>query len=224
MLNGLRFSARHSGPKSDIIYLGSEFCPNLLPGPAEFGRALKLFKKRAVLVTPFLTDRRFRNIEAIIRGYSGAEDPLEIVANDLGLIHLVRKKYAAKVRLSLGRILSHALRSSGGAFMEKFFAENRISRIEADSADLLDCYGRFPGLSCSYHIPYSYMGVTRFCPWEKRWVEEKCRFTCLGGGRKLTSRLLPQPLYLMHSGYFIHGSMPPGNRGIDRIVYPPSGL
>ena len=222
ILNGRRFSARHSVPEIDVIYLGSEFCPNLLPGPVEFGRALKLFKKRVVLATPFLTDRRFGNIEAIIRKYSSEETPLEIVANDLGLIHLVRQKYAPRARVALGRILGHALRSSGDAFLEKFFAENRVFRVETDSPDLLARYERFPGLSHTYHIPYSYMGVTRFCPWERHWVEEKCRYACLGRAKKLTSSLIPRPLHLMSSGYFARGPMPPRNRGIDRIVYQPS--
>ncbi len=221
LLNGRRFSARYSGPKADLIYLGSEFCQNLLPGPAEFGRALKLFKKRVILVTPFMTDPFIRKAEAVIREYAAVDERLEIVANDLGLIHLVRQKYAAKVQLSLGRVLGHALKSSGCAFMTKFFAENGITRLEADSRELLDDYGRFPRLSRSYHIPYSYMGITRFCPWEKIWTGEKCGFTCLGGGKKLSSGLLPRPLHLINSGYFAPGIRPAGNWQIDRIVYQP---
>lgn len=223
ILNGRHFSSRYSGLKNDLVYLGGEFCQNLLPGPEEFGRALKTFKKRVVLVTPFLTDRLFKSIEAIIRKYSGGDGPLEIVANDIGLIHRVREKYASKARLSLGRILGNMLlKSSREAFIAKFLAENGITRIEADSAELLDRYGRLGGLSFTYHIPYSYLAVTRFCPWEKHWVDEKCRYTCLGAARKLTSRLIPRPLHLINCGYFADGGKPARNGNIDRIVYQPS--
>ncbi|MCX5785596.1 MAG: hypothetical protein NTX59_07895 [Elusimicrobia bacterium] len=222
ILNGRRFFARYSGLKNDLIYLGSEFCRNLLPGPEEFGRALKTFKKRVVLVTPFLTDRSFRGIEAIIRKYSGRDGRLEIVANDLGLIHLIREKYSSKAQISLGRILGNVLKSSRDAFIARFLAENGITRIEADSTDLPVRYGRFEGVSCTYHIPYSYMAVTRFCPWEKHWVDQKCRYTCFGAGKKLTSRLMPGPLRLLNCGYFMDGGKPVKNGNIDRIVYQPS--
>jgi hypothetical protein len=208
--------------KTDLVYLGSEFCPNLLPGPAEFGLALKTFKKRVVLVTPFLTDRAFKGIEAIIKKYSGRKEKLEIVANDLGLIHLVGKKYSSVARLSLGRVLGNLLKSSSDGFLVKFLSENKITRLETDSAELPERYGRLPGLSFTYHMPYSYMAVTRFCPWEKRWVDEKCRYTCLAGGKKLSSRLLPAPLHLISSGYFAAGGKPPKNGKIDRIIYQPS--
>ena len=80
VLNGRPLSEQYSGLKADLVYLGSEFCQNLLPGPAEFGRALKLFRRPVVLATPLLTDELFRNIEAVIRARGGSGGPLEIVA------------------------------------------------------------------------------------------------------------------------------------------------
>jgi len=222
ILNGKRLSGKYSGLKSDLIYLGSEFCQNLLPGPEEFGRALKAFKKPVVLVTPFMSDRLLKNIETIILKYSGRDNKLEIVANDLGLIDLVRNKYASKAQISLGRILCDTLKSSGDTFIAKYLAENGITRIEADSPDVASRYGQFGGVSCTYHIPYSYMGVTRFCPWEKCWVDKKCRYSCLGADKKLTSRLIPQPLHLIGCGYFVSGGKPAKTRNIDRIIYQPS--
>lgn len=221
ILNGRSSPARYAALKADLVYLGSEFCQNLLPRPEDFSRAVKVFKKRVVLVTPFLTDRCFRDIEKILRAHSGGEK-LEIVANDLGLIDLVRKKYASKASLSLGRILGNLMKSSSAEFMTGFLAGHGIKRAEADSPEQADRCGRFGGVACTYHIPYSYVAVTRFCPWEKHWVEENCRYTCQAGGKKLTSRLMPRPLLLMNCAYFTDGGKPAGNANIDRIVYQPS--
>ena len=220
-MNGRSSPERYSALKADLVYLGSEFCPNLLPRPADFSRAVKVFKKSVVLVTPFLTDRHFGDIEKIIKAHSGG-DKLEIVANDLGLIHLVRKKHASRARISLGRILGDMLKSSSAAFMTRVLSGNGIKRVEADSRDLAARCGQFGGVSCTYHIPYSYMAVTRFCPWEKQWVQKKCGYTCQAGGKKLTSRLIPRPLLLMNCGYFTDGGKPVKNGNIDRIVYQPS--
>ena len=221
LLNGRPMSEKYSGLKAGLIYLGSEFCQNLLPGPEEFGRALKVFRKPVVLATPLLTDGLFGNIETIIRKYAGKKERLEIVANDLGLIRLVAKKYASKTRLSLGRILGDFLSSAPDAFLEKFFAENGITRVEADSQDMLSRYSRLKKLSCTCHIPWSHMAVTRYCPWEKHWVSEKCRHTCLGKSKKLTEARLRRPLRLINCGYFVESGELPKIGKMDRIVYSP---
>jgi len=222
MINGRPLSEKPSGAKADFVYLGSEFCQNLLPGPAEFGRALKAFGKPVVLVTPFLTDSLFGNIEAILRKYADKKNKLEIVANDLGLIHLAAKKYPLVTKLSLGRLLGDFLKTATDAFLQKFFSEHGISGIEADSPELLRRYSRLQNLSFTYHIPYAHMAVTRYCPWENHWTGEKCRYTCLGKSKKLDEKRLRRPLRLVNCGYFIEDGKIPKSGRIDRIVYSPS--
>lgn len=222
MINGRPLSEKPSGAKSDFVYLGSEFCQNLLPGPAEFGRALKTFGKPIVLVTPFLTDSLFGNIEAIIRKYADKMKKLEIVANDLGLLHLAAKKYSEVTKLSLGRLLGDFLKTAADPFLEKFLSKHGVSRIEADSPELLRRYSSLQNLSITYHIPYSHMAVTRYCPWENHWTGEKCRYTCLGKSKKLEEKRLRRPLRLVNCGYFIEDGKIPKSGRIDRIVYSPS--
>ena len=219
ILNGRILPEKYSGLKSDLLYLGSEFCQNLLPGPAQFGRALETFKKPVILATPFLTDSSFPDIEAIIRKYGTRKNKLEIVANDLGLIHLVTEKYAAKVRVSLGRVLGDFLKSAPDAFLEKFLAANGITRIEADSAELLARYSAFKGLSFSSHFPYAHVSVTRYCPWEEHWTGEKCGHACLGKSKELASARLRLPLRLISCGYFVDGGKLPRSFKPDRTVY-----
>lgn len=222
ILNGRPLPGKNPGLKADLIYLGSEFCQNLLPGPAEFGRALKIFKKPVALLTPFLTDELFPDIETIIKKHAGKKNRLEIVANDLGLVHLAAKKYSAVTSLSLGRLLADFLSPAADSFLEKFFSKNGINRVETDSPELLHRYSRLKGLSYTYHIPYTHMAVTRYCPWENHWVGEGCRHACLGKSKKLSEPRLRQPLRLMNCGYFAENGKLPKSGLIDRIVYAPS--
>lgn len=206
------------GVKTDIFYFGSEFCQNLLPTPAQFKKARALAGRPVALSTPLLTGDALKAVEAVLRAHPAGKEKLEVVANDLGLIHLAAKKYSGKVSLSLGRVLASYLKSSPDPFLEKFFNENGISRVEADRPDLVRRFSRIPDLSFSYHAPYAFAGVTRFCPWERLWTGKKCGFSCLRGARKLQTRLLPETLYLVNAGYFTAGEKPGGGR-IDRLVY-----
>lgn len=209
------------GVRACAVYLGSEFCENLLPAPAQLKKAAALPGRRAVLVTPLLTEPSLKKVELLIKTWPAARGKLEIVANDIGLVHLAAKKYGAKVSLTAGRVLAGMLRNSPDAFVEKFIAEHGIARVETDRAEIAGRFTRF-GLPLSFHAPYAVAGLTRFCPWERRWTGGRCRFSCRKGPRPLKSRLLPEPLYLNAAGYFTAGKKP-GGRNIDRVVYDPAG-
>ncbi len=172
-----------------------------------------------MLATPFLTDASFADIETIIRRYGTRKNKLEIVANDLGLIHLVAGKYASRTRLSLGRVLGDFLKNAPDAFLKAFLAGSGITRVEADSADLLTRYSVFENLSYTSHLPYAHMSVTRFCPWEKRWTGKKCGHTCRGKSKELTDARLRRPLRLINCGYFTDCRKLPDNIKTDRTVY-----
>lgn len=222
MFNGKRF-APSGGIKGDLVYLGSEFCPNLLPTPAAFGRARRLFKRRVVLVTPFLTDKHLPAVEAVMKEYGSAGEKLEVAANDLGLVELAARRYAGKVSVTAGRVLTRELSWSSDDFLRRFLPANGIGRVEADSREMLDRYLRVGGLSITCHVPYAFAAVTRFCPWEKRWVDEKCGFSCLGRCREISGRTMPRPLRLMDCGYFTRGAVTLKDCRTDRVVYRPSG-
>lgn len=209
------------GVRAGLVYLGSEFCENLLPKPAQFRKAAAPPGRRVVLVTPFLTEPSLKAVERLIQSRPAGSGRLELVANDLGLVRLAAKKYRGRVALSLGRVLAGLLRNSPDDFIERFIAEHGVERVEADRPDIAARWARF-GLPVSFHAPYAAAGLTRFCPWERRWTGGRCRFSCRRGPRALKSRLLPEPLYLSTAGYFTAGEKP-GGRNIDRLVYDPAG-
>lgn len=74
---------------------------------ADFGAAAERFWGRVVLATPLLTDAAFDDEERIISSFSSAADRLEVVINDLGLLHTVKRRYARRVDATLGRVLAH---------------------------------------------------------------------------------------------------------------------
>ena len=200
-----------------MVYFGSEFCQNLLPTPAQFKRARALAGRPVALATPLLTGNALAAVEAVLRAHPAGQGRLEVVANDFGLIHLAAGKYADRVSLSVGRVLAGYLKSSPNPFLAKFFREHGISKLEADRATTVERFSRSCRPSFNYHAAYTCAGVTRFCPWEKLWTGERCRYSCQRGARKLESRLLPETLYLVNAAYFTAGVKPGGGR-IDRLV------
>ena len=202
-----------------LLYLGDEFCQNLMPSTEDFEQALKKFKGCVVLVTPVLTDEVFDEVERIIKKFASPKNKLEIVANDLGLLHTVRKKYCARVNVTLGRVLGHRVKVMPEGFAGKFLKEHGVSRVEIDDPSLVRRFAPF-GIKLSFHTPFRYISVTRFCPWEKHWPES-CNYACLGKIIKLEHRTLPQPLFLKGSSYSVKTSRAPSHPMIDRLVKEP---
>lgn len=222
MLNGRRLPPA-GVVKSGLVYLGSEFCPNLMPTAAGFARARRLFGKPVVLVTPILSDKGLAAAEAVIKKHASRGERLEVVVNDLGLAARARG-YGAAVSITAGRVLLRSLSSSPDDFLRRFLAGNGVTRLEADSPALLARWLRLGVGPVSYHMPRAFAAVTRFCPWEKRWVDEKCGFSCLGRCAELAGAGLPAPLLLADCGYCVRNADTLKNCRADRLVYRPEGF
>lgn len=200
------------------LYLGDEFCQNLLPSAEDLGLALEAFKGRAVLATPLLTDEVFDRVETLLRKFSTARRPLEVVVNDPGLLHTLRGG-SLPARVSLGRVLGHRVKVMPPAFARAFLKKHRVERVELDDPALP---GRFEGfgLKVSFHTSFRYLSVTRFCPWELHWPGP-CGLACLGRTRRLEHPRLPAPLLLTGQAYGIRGRGAPEDGAIDRVVREP---
>lgn len=201
------------------LYLGDEFCQNLLPSAEDLGLALETFKGRAALVTPLLTDEVFDAVELLLRRFSSQKWKLEVVANDLGLLHTLRGAYARRVTVSLGRVLGHRVKVMPPGFAARFLRKHRVARVELDEPALLDRFAGF-GLKVSFHTSFRYISVTRFCPWELHWPGP-CGLACLGKARRLEHPRLPRPLLLRGQAYGIRGGAAPRHPLIDRVVTEP---
>lgn len=214
---------RKAGPAAlrgyDTLYLGDEFCQNLLPSAGDLGLALETFKGRAALVTPLLTDEVFDGVETLLRRFSSTKRRLEVVVNDLGLLHTLRGAYARRVSVSLGRVLGHRVKVMPPGFAAGFLKKHRVVRVELDDPALLPRFAVF-GPKVSFHPAFRYISVTRFCPWELHWPGP-CGLACLGRARRLDHPRLPQPLLLKGQAYGICGGAVPRHPLIDRVVTEP---
>lgn len=200
-----------------LLYLGDEFCEQLMPEQRDLERALEIFPGRVVLVTPLLTDTGIDALERLIIRCSSAKARLEIVVNDLGFLHLIRKSYSRRVRVTLGRIFGHRMKVMPHGFAAQFLKKHAVGRIELDDPALPDRFERYKGLKLSFHSPFRYLSGTRFCPWERHWPGP-CSATCGGKMVRISHPRLPETLLLKGCSYGIRTAGVPGHPMIDRIV------
>ncbi|MCM2266138.1 MAG: hypothetical protein NDI60_00030 [Elusimicrobiales bacterium] len=197
------------------VVIGSEFCSGLLPAPAQARALRQAFKGKIVLATTLLTQAALEKAIALVKIISTG-GPAGVIANDLGLLEALRARKKSPP-VNCGRILAHRVKIMPEAYAKDFLARYRIAGFEADDAAILKRLEPY-GLPFSWHYPFRYATVTRFCPWENRWAEG-CGRSCLGRARKLTSPRLPGPLWLRGCAYFVKGNAP--RRGSARSVYTP---
>lgn len=197
------------------LMVGSEFCAGLLPSVSEAAAVRRVYKGKIILATPLLTDAALRGVKKILRVLA-ADGPAEVIANDLGLLEAMRRR-ASGVKVSCGRILAHRVKIMPAEYARKFLERYGVAGFEIDDPSVL---GRLKpyGLPFSWHYPYRYATVTRFCPWENRWSAD-CGGSCRGRARKLTSPRVPKPLWLRGCGYFIKVQRPA--KGFARLVHTP---
>lgn len=214
----LRAAAPAALRKYGLLYLGDEFCQNLAPSPEDFALALRKFPGRVVLVTPLLTDAAFDNAEEILKAHSSARR-LEIVVNDLGLLHTLKTRYSRRALVSLGRVFAHRVKVMPRSFAAGFLKKYNVKRVELDDPALLP---RFEGLGLkfSFHTGFRYVSVTRFCPWEQHWPGT-CGYACAGRVKKLEHSRLPAPLLLKGQSYGLKTGEAPRHPAIDRTVREP---
>lgn len=138
-----------------------------LPAPEEALAAAAAFEGKLILAMPLLTEAGLAAVKKILRAFGGKRR-LEVIANDLGLMEFLRGNYKGAVEISCGRILTHRVRIMPGEYAEKFLARYGVKTFEVDDASVLERLKLF-GLALSWHYPFRYATVTRFCPWEDRW-------------------------------------------------------
>ncbi|MFA6030841.1 MAG: hypothetical protein WC969_13365 [Elusimicrobiota bacterium] len=211
----LRLAAR---PGYGTLVLGSEFCERLLPDAREFAAFRDLFPGRLALATPLLTDDGLDRVRELLRLGTAGGRRLEVVANDLGLLEVLRAGFRRGVEVSCGRVLANRVRIMPREYARGFLARYKVARIEADDAGALARLKAL-GPEISWHHPFRYATLTRFCPWEKRWAFA-CARSCRGKATPLSSPRVPETLWLRGPAYFVKGQGP--RRDAARCVFTPS--
>lgn len=211
----------------DSVYIGAEFCENLLPAPAELLRQAKFFLKlgkRVRVLTPLLTETGLARFKACLKALAPLSGDLEATVNDLGAAALARRT-APGITLSLGRLLyddvflfkKDILRLVSPESLE-FLAELGISRFEISSA------GRFPAtnfadkavkpllkkFSLSVYYPYLNLSTARACmtgmtpaPAGEAFTGVKCRRECFVSSFKVEHPLIREELLVRGNTVFL---------------------
>jgi len=190
------------------LYLGSEFCEQLLPSVHTLKAGLCRAQEsglKCVLLTPIASPQCIRSLADLL---PLLPDGAEIIVNDWGVAYFIREHFPA-LRAIAGRILCRMIkdpRLRGGdwapqcglgvesARFQALLKRLGFSHVEMDVPIFAES-GVFSGLPMrkSVHLPFSYIAKGRMCrpgslaavgP-ERFAVGRRCRKECLGLSAKI---------------------------------------
>ncbi len=222
------------------IYVGSEFCPWLLPATDELDRLLDEAGRRdwaVTLATSCLTDESLQRAGALLEHSRDAG--LEVVVNDWGLVDLAGAR-GWGFPLSLGRLLVHASVGStaGPQGAADYLASSSLSSTRFVSfllslgigrAEIDDPRHRAAGpLALSLHGPDRYITMAARCPWRcdgRRWESGPCPRPCRGREFRLARAGDGFILKVRGRAQFLTWAPDPASLelpGVDRLVWHPT--
>ncbi len=186
----------------DRLHFGNEFCETLLPSPGHVAAAIAAAERRGLgfaLVTPMLSDGTLERLRPLL---PMLPDGAEVIANDWGTLHLLRRAHPRLVPVAgrlmckmvkdprlpsaeWARLYPHGIHSRA---FGKLLASLGVARIEMDvppfaaAADF-----RSRTMRVSVHAPYGYSVKGRACrigslhqpDGEKFSTGHRCRKECL---------------------------------------------
>jgi len=173
-----------------FFYVGSEFCERKIPNVNE----LKKFKgKYVVLMTPILTNK---SIDKIINLVENCKDIIkEVVINDIGIFDYLKNK----IKINIGRVLLVNMNYSFNHGIVKRKITNWVNAFEIDP--LIIKKGYMFGISNKkfhLHLPFSYLGHSKNCSFEKMYSCKLCSDGCV----KIKSKIADY-VYMCFNAYFL---------------------
>lgn len=167
----------------DIIYLGSEFCQNLMPTEYEIIKSLNCGFKKIVLFVPFLTQEHFKKYSKFIKlVLEKFNEKIEISTSDLGIIDYMNRKFPSAVK-NISRPLSIEFVRMKDEILKKIMKELKINAVETDEKifanKLISC-----GIKFHIHTSYGFVALQRHCLFIKK-ISDNCLNICLNQEIKL---------------------------------------
>jgi hypothetical protein len=160
------------------VYLGNEFCENLILSRRELLGALSLLEEiglHASLVTPMVADRGMAKLAPL---FSVLAPGTEVIVNDWGVLRHLRMRFPELVPVA-GRLLARQMKDPRldstewsrlvphglfSPFWVELLLDLGIRRMEIDLAPHFDAETvRCSGLSLTVHAPYGYCSKGRIC-------------------------------------------------------------
>jgi len=170
------------------LYFGQEFCERALNNPREVEKAFEIAQAQEMeftLLTPYVTDKRLRDLVRILDIVYQAQKDSEVVVNDWGVLLLLTEDYP-DVKPVLGRQLLKMLRDPritelspdklqamrsilpttnlSGSYLKRLLEKYGVTRVELDYPP----QGLSPeiknwGYSLSLYLPYVTITSGRMC-------------------------------------------------------------
>ncbi|MFC2137049.1 hypothetical protein ACFLTE_02635, partial [Bacteroidota bacterium] len=88
------------------LYYGCEVCENLIPSVEEIKKAITIAQEKELdftFVTPYVGPKGIEKLHVLFE-YLNTLDDIEVVVNDIGVLHILEKKYQNLIP-TLGRLL-----------------------------------------------------------------------------------------------------------------------
>lgn len=159
--------------KFDRVYIGSEFCQNLLPSHSEFKKILtKIDGKDISFITPPVNEAGLQKIDATVKYLVKYIKNFEVVINDFGVLSLIHTKYPF-IEPVMGRIISKHIISLGTNYfikdtetIKKLNKDYNISRIEIDNRGkntTIEIPKNINFLKVSIYYPFLFISTTKKC-------------------------------------------------------------
>jgi hypothetical protein len=170
------------------LYFGIEFCERLLPTMQQLKKVISAVKERAVgfsFVTPYVTNKGLKQLEALLPAVAREIQGAEIVFNDWGVFHFLQEA-RLPVTPVLGRLLtklkrgprmmniidqvpaetSRYCRTTGLTVPElrSFLTKNNVFRVELDNVlQGVDLDNTGDDIHKSLYLPFACVSTSRFC-------------------------------------------------------------
>lgn len=178
------------------VYIGPEFCENLLPLYLKYIDIIKSIKKNICFLLPPFTDKNTTVLKNILLRIASYKNVKEITINDFGTFWLV-KKLRLNIKINIGRYLSknffvlkHQISlDDPGSIL--FLKNLDIKRYELSTThpkiSLPSGVDIYKAIKLTLYTPYVDVGITRLCPlmvkgnqnMNSKNIDLSCNYECL---------------------------------------------
>jgi hypothetical protein len=198
----------------DAVYMGSDFCVNLLPSVRDIHRTVQRHGRNIVLATPVVTGEGVAKILDLVGKKAAGSRIAEVIVNDWGLLYALRTR---GVPVSLGRLLAQQLQRYPQELLAGFCRKYHVRAIEMDDLEFM--HNIPENIKVHFHYPLRFLCFTRFCPHEKN-ICSACRGSCTRKAVSLYAPSVQKDFYLIANAYFELRKAPYDFFGISRIIAP----
>lgn len=229
---------KHNIKDFERVYIGNEFCQNLLFSlnslKNRIDRVLK-HNKNFSIVTPYVTDWGLQILKKYFDFLNKHHPGTEIIVNDFGVMDLAcdYQNLEPVLGRAIGNHLTKGppdLKPNSGQALSFFFAKG-IKRCEVSNKGDYAQLDTHKELEYSLYYPYMFVSTGRRCMvgFENKKAEEgfdpkQCKRPCNQNYYLITHKQIQDKIIVYGNTHFIKKNKLPSLTGISRLVYMPDSF